>query len=295
MIFVNNYFLYCLSIILFSSFCIQKETDYEQELLNCKNELNDSFNSISEDSLIEVKSKLLRLQGYYPDSFLVHYYTALSNLYLVSFYQQNGKMKKFEEVWYEGMKNVEQCVVLNENLADGYILRSQFYGYKIYLTGYKTASQNNRKIKTDLELATRLESGNPRIYMAYGINYLYTPQIYGGSLDSARSCFEKALRLFPKYKLQNKLSPDWGIEETYVWLGKIAEQDDDVERARLYYLKALEINSSYLWAQYQIEQLGESGNSGKTVNLLIWIGGAMILLIIVLIVSKIMKNKLINN
>jgi hypothetical protein len=291
MLAMKKIFLHFVLISLFSP--LIQANEYEKKLFDCRDELYASYSSNSEAPLIEAKANFSKLLEQYPDSFLVHYYTAQANLYLATFYHQNKKVKNFNAVLHEGLEDVEKCLSLNDNFADGYILLAQFYGYRIYSEGYQTAAQNNKNIKDNLEIAKGMEPDNPRIYLVNGINNLYTPQAYGGSMENAKSDLEKALKLYPGYKPLNNTFPNWGFEETYVWLGKIAEQEEKPGLAKSYYQKALKVNSNYSWAKYQLEQLGKKDN-GMNTNIFIWIGGFVVLVIIILIVSKLIKTKLIN-
>jgi hypothetical protein len=71
----------------------------------------------------------------------------------------------------------------------------------------------------DLQIATKLNPDNPRIYYLKGQSLFNTPQAFGGGKDKAKPLFEKAIILFNADK-PKPLWPNWGLESTKEQLAK---------------------------------------------------------------------------
>jgi hypothetical protein len=71
----------------------------------------------------------------------------------------------------------------------------------------------------DLQIATKLNSDNPRIYYLQGQSLFNTPPAFGGGKDKAKPLFEKAIVLFKTNK-PKPLWPNWGLESAEAQLAK---------------------------------------------------------------------------
>jgi len=71
----------------------------------------------------------------------------------------------------------------------------------------------------DLQIATRLNPDNPRIYYLQGESLMNTPVAFGGGKDKAKPLFEKAIALFKSDK-PKPLWPNWGLENAEQELAK---------------------------------------------------------------------------
>jgi hypothetical protein len=71
----------------------------------------------------------------------------------------------------------------------------------------------------DLEIATKLNPDNPRIYYLKGESIFNTPPAFGGGKDKAKPLFEKAIALFKTDK-PKPLWPNWGLERSEEQLAK---------------------------------------------------------------------------
>jgi hypothetical protein len=71
----------------------------------------------------------------------------------------------------------------------------------------------------DLEIATKLNPDNPRIYFLKGESALNTPVAFGGGKDKAKPFFEKAIALY-KVDKPKPLWPNWGLQRTEEELAK---------------------------------------------------------------------------
>ena len=71
----------------------------------------------------------------------------------------------------------------------------------------------------DLQIATKLNPDNPRIYFLQGESLLNRPVAFGGGKDKAKPLFEKAIALFKTDK-PKPLWPNWGMDNAIQELAK---------------------------------------------------------------------------
>ncbi|MCC8088620.1 MAG: hypothetical protein LIO79_05075 [Rikenellaceae bacterium] len=268
-------------IINLSSYAIDPE-NFIKEITDARNTLYNAYGKYDLNGINKAEDILQEINKKYPDSYIVYYYMAQSNLYEAFIYNMENKEKRFKIAFEAGMKNIERSIELKDDFAESLILLAQFYGYNIFMEGYRSAANNNRLVKINLEQATKLDPNNPRLYLVYGTNYLHTPEAYGGNIENAEELLQKSLALFNSYTLEKEYYPNWGKDEIYVWLGKISLHRDNRESAKEFYRMALEANPEFGWAQYELEQLEYPSKSGNVIY--------PILIILLIIIAPFLKK-----
>ncbi|NIV14888.1 MAG: tetratricopeptide repeat protein [Aliifodinibius sp.] len=76
--------------------------------------------------------------------------------------------------------------------------------------------------------------------------------MFGGGKDNARKALKKSAELFETYKPESSLYPDWGHEGPYIWLGRIALEQDSLDLAEQYFDQALQINPDHGQVKHQL-------------------------------------------
>jgi tetratricopeptide (TPR) repeat protein len=93
---------------------------------------------------------------------------------------------------------------------------------------------------------------NPRVLLQNGVSKYNTPEFFGGSKKEAIKFFQHAIEAFRTVAAADSLSPDWGFEETYAWLGISYTDKNEKDNAREAYNDALKINPEFGWVKYNL-------------------------------------------
>ncbi len=122
-----------------------------------------------------------------------------------------GSRKKQLQLIKEALAILEKL----ENI-EARILEYSLRGYEMGLSPLK-AIFGGAKMNRLKKLLEEKASGNPRAYLVMGISKLYTPSMYGGSVDKAIEFFKKSIELF---EAQSDSNPpySWGYPDALVFL-----------------------------------------------------------------------------
>jgi hypothetical protein len=114
---------------------------------------------------------------------------------------------------------------LSPNNSEVYCLKSLNVISKIN-ADYMRRGMSYSKIANDiLDLAQKLDSGNPRIYYLRGSYLFFRPKQFGGGKDAARPWLEKANNIYDKRDIgQGDPTPHWGKRETSELLKRVVSQ-----------------------------------------------------------------------
>ncbi len=178
--------------------------DFETQMLDKTKKIEQD--SISID-LLKLSTEFETLAINKPDRFEAKYYQALC-LVFNSFgekdkIQKDAQLDKAERVLIEAEEQSPQN-------AELYLLHALCYQMKIDVDPQKRGYEFSGKANQELEKAFKIDSKNPRYYFLKGQNIFYTPIQYGGGKKKAKPYFEKAAKLFKKFKRKNVLDPIWG-------------------------------------------------------------------------------------
>ncbi len=141
-------------------------------------------------------------------------------------------------------------VLLEENPKDATALAkmAQLYGatmgfesWKAMYLGSKSEKLVNRAIKAEPENANAwVERANAR---------LFTPAMFGGDIDEAVECFEKAIQY---YEAQPDYAKNWRYLNALAWLGQAQQKAEQPSEAIATYQKALEVEPGFGWVKYKL-------------------------------------------
>jgi tetratricopeptide (TPR) repeat protein len=95
-----------------------------------------------------------------------------------------------------------------------------------------------------LERAVGLAPGNPRVLLLDAINTFHMPGFVGGGPKKALEKLEPARAAF---EAEPMTAERWGHEDVYIWLGRVAMQQDDWAAAERWLRKALELKPDHAW------------------------------------------------
>ena len=262
------YLIMLLSIVLSSKFLYAQEISYsDSSLLKTRTDMYKAYDNFDEIKLLEIRETFEQFFSTSPNKWIIHYYIALVNTYLATYYHEYDNDKESEKCIELGMKHIQKCIALKQNFSDAYVVLSRLYGNQISINPIRGVALN-KELQNALNVALVVEPNNPRIFLTSGSSSMFTPKISGGGLDKAKNELTHALRLFQSYQSVNLLYPEWGYEEVYAWLGQIAVKEDSLSLAHEYYQKALDIKPDYPWVKYvlisELQELEkEKQNSGN--------------------------------
>ncbi len=234
-------------------FIIKANAAYSDEnidslIITSRDELNLSILSFKEDL---IKNSIKKFEQLLPNNekvWLVNYYIAYGYYKLGIYYFAKENIKKAKESFGEAFLNINNCVSENDSFAEGYIMKANILKIKSAVEQFHSVELDN-EVYEYFENAKKLDPDNPRIYYSIGILNYFQPQIYGGDIEVAKENFIKAIELYSTYKPKAKTYPDWGFDETYAWLGKIASDQGNINLAKKYYNKALDVNPDFGWVK----------------------------------------------
>ncbi|MBL7996818.1 tetratricopeptide repeat protein [bacterium] len=153
--------------------------------------------------------------------------------------------------------SLEKAIDLNKTDADCYALLGSLTGMKIHfnpISGMWLGPKSGGFFKK----AVSANDKNPRVFYLMGIGTMNTPSMFGGGADKAIGQFEKALALFEKENMDTSADPflpRWGWDGCYSFLGNAYEKNNETERARICYQKALELNPNSNRAKRELAKL----------------------------------------
>lgn len=128
--------------------------------------------------------------------------------------------------------------------ADALALLSAVYGLRISLDPSGSAALG-MKSGAAIEQAKRLAPDNARVQLFAGIAKLYTPAMYGGSVEQAIAAFDLAIA---DAKASAPSAANWGLDDAYLWRGIAQKTAGKLDAARASYQQALAVAPEHGWA-----------------------------------------------
>jgi tetratricopeptide (TPR) repeat protein len=181
-----------------------------------------------------------------PNDWLSEYQLARVQSYRADVEETKKDKKAARTCIDEAIDAALRSVQLNDESADAHSLLADLYGRKISLSNPMFAGPRyGPKVDEQNKRAMALDDKNPRVWASRGRQYLMTPKAFGGDTPKAIDSFQKSLAL------------DSQQDETWVWLARAYEKQDDKPRARDAIHHALELNPQNPLAQAASRSLGE--------------------------------------
>jgi TPR repeat protein len=160
----------------------------------------------------------------------------------------NKDKPKAEEYLDEGIDYGKKALDVNSKSAETLALLGTIYGMKINLDS-KDMMVLGPKSNEVIAEALGLAPDNPRVLLQAGINKMFTPEAYGGSLTGAVKLFSKAVSIFDSSDVTDSLKPDWGRLQSLAWLGRGYVAQKNYAKAVDVYKRALAVNPNYAWVK----------------------------------------------
>ena len=251
---MKKIFIPCLFVILIPVILsAQSEALIDSFIVKGKQQLHHALNTWKEQDLLSARAFFERLQTAPTYSWLIHYYIALADYRIVSFYFSQQNQEQAKKYIDDGIEHLQSCLEMKDDFAEAYSLLSSLYGNKIG-TDPQLGMTLGPKSGVMMAKAMKLEPQNPRTQLIAAWSAYFTPKMWGGGKDKAKEHYEQAIAFFDSFKVTDPLLPDWGHDEAYAWLGMAQMEAEEFEAAKTNFNKALEINPEYGWVKYVLLQ-----------------------------------------
>ena len=164
--------------------------------------------------LQELGNKFERIANAERSEWLPHYYAAYC--YINMTYSSKGNT--IDTYCDKAEAFINKADSIQPNNSEIYTLKAQIASARISVNPM-TRGQKYGTLSAEIrETAKKLDPTNPRTYYLDGTGYFYTPPMFGGGKDKAKSSFEKALALFETFKPASTIAPHWGKGATQYYL-----------------------------------------------------------------------------
>jgi hypothetical protein len=155
-----------------------------------------------------------RIAGAEKTEWLPSYYTAYC--YVNMTYSVKGDL--IDTYCDKADKFIKVADSLSPNNSEIYTLKSQIASARISVNPMARGQKYGTESGELREKAMALDKTNPRPYYLEGTAYFYTPPMFGGGKDKAKSAFEKALQLYESFTPASSIAPNWGKNSTMYFL-----------------------------------------------------------------------------
>ena len=179
-----------------------------------------------------------------PDYALVNHYLGYA-LYRLGMHALEDDMDLAIEMLEESEAFLERSIEI-EPIAESHALLAAVLGMQI--VDDETAMTLGMRSGAEMRKARALGPANPRVRLLEGISAFHAPEMWSGGHDAALAHLLAAVELFADDQPEPPL-PQWGLAETYAWLGQTYAALGKVEEARGAYQRALEVEPKYAWVR----------------------------------------------
>ena len=183
-----------------------------------------------------------------PENALARYYMAYIEYRLLQFSQSDPKLD-VEKYYDSGLDICRQLLDKKQLVPETETLMAGFYMMRL-ATNQMEAVALTPKIFELVADAEAAPENNPRPLIVKGIMLLNMPPMFGGSVEKAIESFSKAVSMYEEEKAVKPIR--WGYEETLAWLGQAYEKNNQIDKARETYEKALKLEPEFRWVKYRL-------------------------------------------
>jgi len=134
--------------------------------------------------------------------------------------------------------------------AEVWLLLGGVLGERIGIQPFRGMTYGPRASEA-LAKASELEPNNPRVLLQQGLSHLFTPRMFGGSLEKAEAELRRARALFAQQPRDTPW-PNWGRADAMAWLGQLLVQKGDLAEAKAVYEQALQVEPRCGWIRYEL-------------------------------------------
>lgn len=203
----------------------------------------------------EAKSaKIMALSSRY-----VPYYTALAN-YRAGIVDHKNAQRHLQSC----ISHTNKLIDKDKEFVEAYIL---YAACSNTLIGNlpEQARELSSNARNAIQKASDLESSNPRLLFIQATSAVYTPSQFGGGIEQASKFLASAIEQFEKRSAtkQNKILPNWGLDEVYMWTGMLLSVQGKQVEAIAALEKSLEIDDNKWIKQTLLPTLKKGDSIGR--------------------------------
>ena len=134
--------------------------------------------------------------------------------------------------------------------AETHGLLASVYGLMIGENGALGATLGSRIDAVQAD-ALALGPENPRVWLLRGIGAFFTPEAFGGGVESAITALERSAAGFES-DAPAPPEPRWGEADVHLWLGQAYAARGEVAQARAQYERVLELEPDNAWVRDEL-------------------------------------------
>ena len=180
------------------------QAQYEKEIKKGLELLNGSQNS---QGYLTSAEYFKRVEIANPNEWLSPYYVSFSTL-LAGIFEEDNNMK--DELFDRALAVAEKIKVTETNGSELYALLGYIQFMKISVKPMPRAVTGTGKAMELIKKSIELNPENPRPYYVQGQHTFYTPAMFGGGLEKAKSLLAAASNRYKKDPNKNTMMPEWG-------------------------------------------------------------------------------------
>jgi len=151
--------------------------------------------------------------------------------------------KKYSD---QAQKHAEELLRKNEDWSEAHALLGGLLGFQISYSPMK-GMWLGPKSDQHIEKAIRLDEKNPAAWYQKGSSYYHTPGMFGGDIGKSVESFEQSVALYEQKA--EALDYNWQYLDALVWLGQAYQKNDQLEKAKATYKKALRVEPEFGWVK----------------------------------------------
>ncbi|MEL6625360.1 MAG: tetratricopeptide repeat protein [Bacteroidota bacterium] len=150
--------------------------------------------------------------------------------------------------WINGTESILKAVLEQEpQNARAKSLYGGLLAFKIALSPAKAIYLGPRS-QNYLDEAKKQDQQEPSVWVENGNMHYHAPAVFGGNMDKAIACFEKAVALYDNSSNANS----WQYLHAVAWLGQAYESQDQHDKAMSVYKGVLRKHPDFEWVKDEL-------------------------------------------
>ena len=213
------------------------------------------------EPLMKARARYQALSAAEPGSALLHYWVAVATWRTVPLLKEKDRTQA-ERMCQDGLDHCEAALKLDRGFAGCHAIKAALQGLMLR---FRPAEMMTLGLAIDESFgrAHDLDPKEPRAWLLDGINALHKPEPFGGGPAAALLLLRRAEEIFAAGAPADSTAPDWGHDDTLLWMGRAALAKKDSAAAETLYQKALEVNPEHAWIRQVLLPRLRAARSGK--------------------------------
>ncbi len=155
----------------------------------------------------------------------------------------------YDEYIDEAHSNVDELLEANENWSEAHALKAGLYSIEMGFSPGKGMFLGS-KSEEHIQKAIKIDPLEPTGWIRKGGSKLFTPKMFGGSIEAAVKYYKKAISIYENDTLKSK--NNWEYINTLAWLGIAYKKQENYNGAMKIFKKALSVEPNFNWVSKQL-------------------------------------------